>query len=215
MVFQVSAATIASWGRRLDEDGPNSLLGMPESVNKFPDFVRSIVQRLQTLCPHLGKVKIAQFLALAGLNLVASTVGRIRKERPADRPEPEPVPNDAAPPAERIVTATGPNHVKHVDFTFVPASGGFWVPWLPFALPLTWPFCWWAAVVVDHFSRKALGFALVKGQPGVVIDMEGDFLGGCRHLPCVTFKRAALCLSTGARCSRTPRTFTGLPHDFR
>jgi hypothetical protein len=38
-------------------------------VNKFPNFVRHIVQRLKVLCPSLGKVKIAQMLARAGLHL--------------------------------------------------------------------------------------------------------------------------------------------------
>jgi transposase InsO family protein len=49
--------------------------------------------------------------------------------------------------------------------TAVPTSAGYWVPWLPFALPQCWPFCWWLAVVVDHFSRRALGFAVFKQQP--------------------------------------------------
>jgi hypothetical protein len=40
-------------------------------------------ERLKTLCPTLGKVKIAQILARAGLHLGATTVGRILKELPA------------------------------------------------------------------------------------------------------------------------------------
>jgi len=62
-VFQVTANTIASWGKRLDEDGPEALVQPCQPVNKFSDFVRYIVQRLQTLCPRLGKAKIAQVLA--------------------------------------------------------------------------------------------------------------------------------------------------------
>jgi len=85
-VFQVTAATIASWTRRLDEDGPDALLQVPEPVNKFPAFVRHAVQRLQTLCPRLGKVKIAQTLARAGLHLASSTVGRLRRQKPAPPP---------------------------------------------------------------------------------------------------------------------------------
>jgi len=34
-------------------------LHLREPVNKFPDFVRYIVQRLKTLSPSMGKVKIA------------------------------------------------------------------------------------------------------------------------------------------------------------
>jgi Helix-turn-helix domain len=81
-VFQVTAATIASWGKRLDEDGIDALLRSAEPVNKYPDFIRSIVQRLQCLCPSLGKVKIAQILARAGLHLAATTIGRVRREPP-------------------------------------------------------------------------------------------------------------------------------------
>jgi hypothetical protein len=161
-VFQVTAATIASWGKRLDENGPHALLRTPGPVNKFPDFVRACVQRLQCLRPRLGKVKIAQILARAGLHLAATTVGRIRKETPGVPPTPPP--EGTMPPAG-VVTANRPNHVWHVDLTVVPTGAGFWVPWLPFALPQCWPFCWWLAVVIDHFSRKALGYAVFKQQP--------------------------------------------------
>jgi transcriptional regulator with XRE-family HTH domain len=71
-VFQVTTATVASWTNRLDEQGPAALLRMQQPVNKFPDFIRYIVQRLQTLCPRLGKVKIAQVLG----NRSAIPVGR-------------------------------------------------------------------------------------------------------------------------------------------
>ena len=36
--FLVTAATIASWMRRLDEQGPDALVQIREPVNKFPDF---------------------------------------------------------------------------------------------------------------------------------------------------------------------------------
>jgi transposase InsO family protein len=42
---------------------------------------------------------------------------------------------------------------------------GFWVPWLPFALPQVWPFCWWVAAIIDHFSRRAMGLAVFKRPP--------------------------------------------------
>ena len=58
-----------------------------------------------------------------------------------------------------------PGDIWHVDLTTVPTGAGFWVPWLPFALPQSWPFCWWVAVVVDHFSRAAIGFAVFSGPP--------------------------------------------------
>src|SRR6266849_1272537 len=40
-VFQVTAATIASWGKRLDDHGPRALLRSPGPVNRFPDYVRA------------------------------------------------------------------------------------------------------------------------------------------------------------------------------
>ena len=64
-----------------------------------------------------------------------------------------------------MVTAKYPNHVWHVDLTTVSILGGFWTSWLPFALPQCWPFCWWVAVVVDHHSRRLMGFAVFKDVP--------------------------------------------------
>jgi hypothetical protein len=58
--FLVTPATIASWVKRIDDQGANTLLQLREPVNKFPDFVRYIVQRLKTLSPSMGKVKIAE-----------------------------------------------------------------------------------------------------------------------------------------------------------
>src|SRR5213592_3327400 len=65
-IFLVSPLTIASWMGRLEEEGPDALVRLPEPVNRFPDFVSYLVRRLKTLCPTLGKVKIAQILARAG-----------------------------------------------------------------------------------------------------------------------------------------------------
>jgi hypothetical protein len=109
--FQLTTQTIASWMKRLDEDGPDALLRTSEPVNKFPAFVRYVVQRLQTLCPLLGKVKIAQVLARAGLHLGATTVGRLRRQPPAPNPT-SPPPSEPMPSARRV-TAKRPNHVWH------------------------------------------------------------------------------------------------------
>ncbi len=61
--FQLTAATIASWKKRIDEEGPDALVQIPEPVNKFPEFVRYAVQRLKALWPQMGQLKIAQTLA--------------------------------------------------------------------------------------------------------------------------------------------------------
>jgi transposase InsO family protein len=106
-MFHVTPTTIASWMNRLDEEGPAALLRVREPVNKFPDFVRYSVQRLQTLCPRLGKVKIAQMLARAGLHLGVTTIGRMRRQPPAPAPRPR---VETMPSAKRV-TAKYPNHV--------------------------------------------------------------------------------------------------------
>jgi len=140
--FLVTADTVASWMKRADEAGEQALVQTNEPVNKFPDFVRTIVQRLKTLCPTMGKVKIAETLARAGLHLGVTTVGRILKQIP--RPMPDQATNDEAPdqtgstgtPAtandtKRVVTAKYPAHVWHVDLTAVSILGGFWTTITP------------------------------------------------------------------------------------
>ncbi len=84
--------------RRLDEKGPDALLQLSEPVNKFPDFIRYLVQRLKILCPAMGKVRIAETLCRAGLHLGATTVGRILKEE--HRPSPG---GEAQPPLKSWV----------------------------------------------------------------------------------------------------------------
>ena len=175
--FLVTADTIRSWVRRIDEAGAKALVETSLPVNKFPDYVRYLVQRLKVLCPMLGKQKIAQVLCRAGLHLGTTTVGRILKEYPHPKPagkqaaspqsteearQAENIPTEAA---KRVVTAKRINHVWHVDLTLVPTRLGFWTSWLPFSLPQCWPFGYWLAVVIDHFSRRAMGFAVFQKDP--------------------------------------------------
>jgi putative transposase len=156
--FLVTPATIASWMQRLDEEGPDFLLQIHEPVNRFPDFVAYIVRRLKILCPSMGKARIAQVLCRAGLHLGSTTVGRMLRERP----KPESI---AATRCLRRVQSKRPNHVWHLDLTTVPTSSGLWTSWLPWAMPQRWPFCWWVAVVVDHFSRRVMGMAVFETPP--------------------------------------------------
>ena len=160
--FLVEPATVASWLKRIDEDGAAALVQLRQPVNKFPDFMRYLVQRLKTLCPSLGKRKIAQILARAGLHLGATTVRRMIKSK-VTRPPADPI--EQTEQSDHIVTARRPDHVHHLDLTVVPTSLGMWAAWAPFALPQAWPFCWWVAVVVDHFSRRAMGTAVFKKPP--------------------------------------------------
>ncbi len=158
--FLLSPETIAYWIKMLDEEGPKSLLRMLRPVNKLPDFIRYIVARLKVLCPSMGKVKIAQSLAKAGLMLSASTVGRILKNN--NRPKPAVC---AAEPESIRTRARRPYHTWNIDLTVVPTSGGFWLSWLPFALPQVWPFCWRLACILDQYSRCVVGFAVFTKQP--------------------------------------------------
>jgi len=167
--FLVKPTTIASWLKRIDEPGTAPLVQTREPVNKFPDLVRYVVRRLKVLFPSMGCKRIAQTLVRAGLQLSASTVRRMLKDRARD-PE-HPAEAEAATPEMertgdlRTVTAKYPNHVWHVDLTVVPTTAGFWTPWIPFSLPQVWPFCWWIACTVDHYSRLAIGFSVFKKQP--------------------------------------------------
>jgi len=155
----VSDDTIRSWLRRADD---NSLLEMTTPVNRFPDFIRHAVQQIKRFCPSLGKVKIAETLARAGIHIGKTTVGRILDEKPSVAPEPSPSKDSGK--SSRIVSKY-PNHTWHADTTAVPISGGFWTNWLPNALSQRWPVCWWQLNVVDHFSRRSMGFAVFKTRP--------------------------------------------------
>jgi hypothetical protein len=182
--FFVCPKTIASWMKRLDEDGAAALVQLPVPVNKFPDFIRYAVQRLQTLCPNLGKKKLSEVLARAGLHLGTTTIGRIRRERPAPPPFQPGKPKVVA--AEgRTATAKRPNHVWHVDLTTVPTQLGFWCPWSPWALPQCWPWCWWVVVILDHYSRRVMGFALFRKAPTSVEVRSclGRAIGATRTVP--------------------------------
>ena len=160
--FLLTAATIASWARRLDEQGETALVRVPVPVNRFPDFVGHMVQRLKVLCPTMGRKRISNMLARAGLHLAPSTVRRMI-ERGPQPPRPRPEPTQAISP--RTVTAKYPGHVYNLDLTQVPTRLGYWTPWLPHALAQRWPFSWWIFVVLDHYSRKVVGFAVFDEQP--------------------------------------------------
>ena len=179
-IFLVSPLTITSWMGRLDEEGPEALVRLPEPANRFPDFVSYLVRRLKVPCPSLGKVKTAQILTRAGLHLGSTTIRRMQQDTRG--PEPRKVPQ----PASRVVSAKKPNHLWHADLTTVPTALGFWVSWLPFTLPQVWPFCWWLEVTVDHFSRRVMEFAVYRALPSSVSSPvhAGPVDLPARHLKC-------------------------------
>lgn len=155
----VTPLTVASWTHRLDDEGPDALVQVPEPVNRFPELIALLVRRLRVFFPKLGSRRIARVLARAALHMSAATVRRMLRP-PTKRPSKKRQLDNP-----REITATHPNHVWHVDLTTVPTIGGFWISWFPFALPQRWPFCWWVAVVVDHFSRRAMGTTKFKKEP--------------------------------------------------
>lgn len=159
--FMVEPETIASWMQRLGNED-DCLVQIPEPVNKYPAFVRYVVKRLKVLCPTMGKRRIAETLAKSGLHLGTTTVGRMLKDNATAPCRPVTTIEEKA--TARVVTARHPNHVWHIDMTIIPTSG-FWTPWIPFSLPQVWPFCWWVAVILDHFSRVVVGFAIFTKQP--------------------------------------------------
>lgn len=156
--FLVTEETVMSWMRGVDEEG--GFIRPSAPISRFPDLVAHLVQRLKATCPTLGKKKIAETLARAGLHLGVSTVGRMLKRD---------LPKDAVPevavPSPRRVKAKAPNDIWHLDLTAVPTAAGFWVPWFPFAKLLRWPFAWWVAVAADHASRLVVGFAVFARRP--------------------------------------------------
>jgi len=156
--FLVTDDTIRAWLTRVDDD---LLLQTRTPVNRFPDYVRYIVQRTKVFCPTLGKAKLAAMLARAGIHIGRSTVQRILKESPALPPDPT---SGATGKACRIVSRY-PGHTWHADLTAVPISGGYWTNWLPHAIWQRWPVCWWVLHVIDHYSRRCVGFAVLKNRP--------------------------------------------------
>ena len=68
--FFVSDDTVRAWLRRADDE---SLVDTHTPVNRFPDFVRYAVQHIKLLCPTLGKLKIADKLARAGIHIGKTT----------------------------------------------------------------------------------------------------------------------------------------------
>jgi len=107
--FMLEPETVANWMKRaaIAHDG---LIDVSQPINKYPDYVRYMIQRLKTLCPTMGKARIAQILAKTGLHLGTTTVGRILREEPLrDKPGAGVIKEKGT---GRVVTARYPNHVR-------------------------------------------------------------------------------------------------------
>lgn len=172
--FQVTSMTLHNWMRRLDETKESGLLALPAPINKYPDFVEVLVKQLGRVAPLLGKKRIADVLARAGLHLAPTTVARLRARK---RPEPKPPSAGATghggaaesaaagTPSAKRITSKRPHHVWNLDFTLLPTTPGWWVPWVPWSLLQRWPFCFWLGVVMDHYSRSVVAWKLFRKQP--------------------------------------------------
>ncbi len=173
--FLVTRKTIQSWTERLDEPGPDALVQVPEPVNRYPDFVTLLVQRLHRACPSMGRRKCAELLARAGLVLAPSTIRRMRQRHLPHTPRPEPRATttgqsgaggaSSASTKKHRVTAKRPHDVWHTDITTIPTAPGYWVPWWPLAIILRWALSWHLAFVLDHCSRSCVAFAVFRKEP--------------------------------------------------
>ncbi len=131
----------------------------------------------------MGKVRIAQTLARAGLHLGATTVGRMLKggEETADLSPVGPSCREGlseTPSVENVAAGDEPGLSGRGDRPVGVLAGhgaggqrdNLTVCCLLDVLDAilagaVWPFCWWVAIVVDHFSRRVMGFAAFKQQP--------------------------------------------------
>ena len=166
--FDLSPDTIAHWMSELETHGEKSLVQMPQPINKYPEFVTYIAQQFKSVASCLGKEKIAEYFARAGLNLSASTIGRRLKHARSLPEDPGPS-NDTSPEATRRITSRASDHTWLVDLTTVPIGQGFSCPWSPLSLSQVWPFCYWVCIILDHFSRRIVGFALFMKQGDSIV----------------------------------------------
>jgi transposase InsO family protein len=177
--FLITVTTLATWKRRLDDDGPDALVQSTVPINRFSDQVAAFVAALKRAAPAMGKVRIAQMLARAGLHLAPITVLRmLRRNVPAPAP-PAPPPLIVA-PSGRTVVATRPDHVWGIDITTFDIRHGRVVPWWPFTLPPVWPTCWSIVVVLDYLSRRVIKLRCFRRVPTTeditrLLDSAGNF----------------------------------------
>ena len=158
--FQITVQTVRRWLRGICLG--NKTVQLPDKPTRYPDYLRYVVQQLKLYCPILGRVKIADILARVGLHISASTVRRIINEPPAVVAVVEPDSPSAKP---RILKSNYPNHIWSGDITLVPTDHGFWLPILPDAMPQEHPYCYHILNVIDHFSRRYMGFAVFHKNP--------------------------------------------------
>ena len=159
--FHVTVQTIINWMNGV-EAGEDSKVAFAAKPNRYPDFVRYVVPQFKSFCPMLGRHKIAEVLCRAGLHLSASTVKWIIDQPPISPPELSTAPDG---PESPKIKAWYSNHVWLVDLTVVLSTDGLWTPWPPNALTQVHPYSWYVMLVIDHFSRRIMGFDVFEQNP--------------------------------------------------
>lgn len=148
--FRVSIGTVLRWESEAraepDRATVGSLLKPDPPVRRFADVVRHVVQTL-ALAGFPGDASVAASLAHAGWRLSRRTVQRIRREKPAAAPPPQPQPTIESPG----VRARFPHHVWMVDITEIPG--------------LLRLFSFKLAVVFDVFSRSPIAGRVFLSEP--------------------------------------------------
>ena len=157
--FQVTVQTIQRWMHGIYTQ--SKLVQLPEKVTRYPDYLRQAIRHLKLFCPLLGRHKIAAILLRAGLHISASTVRRIIHETPQEVVA-ETLPDEPVLPK---LTSKYPNHFWVADLTFVPTDHGVAISWDPKSLPQEYPYGFWVLNVIDHYSRRYLGFAVFAKNP--------------------------------------------------
>jgi len=172
--FQICERTIRRWLHGVEEG--DTIVQIPEQVNRYPDYLRAVIQRFKACCPMLGRFKIADILARVGLHISASTGRRIIREPPKENAEIEIPPDLVAP---RIVTSKYPNHLWGADITLVPTTQGFALGVEPEAIPQEHPYSFHVLNVIDHFSRRLMDEKIFPKCP-----TSSDIVGAFEEICC-------------------------------
>ena len=160
-IFNVAPGTISAWMTKEDE----GVLG-EENVpwNKNPDFFKQTVQKIKKYVPNFGARKIAESIVKDGISLSPSSVRRYLKTKLPPKTDNDPKP-EIKDYDGKVVRSHHPGHTWLVDLTVVPTCKGLSSMLSGRGFAQSFPYCWWVAVIIDHFSRKVIGFAVFENQP--------------------------------------------------
>jgi hypothetical protein len=161
-IFNLAPGTISAWMAK-DDDGTLDKENIP--WNKNPDFFKEAVQKIKKYVPNFGAGKIAESIVKDGIPLSPSSVRRYLRSKLLKKKDNDPKP-EIKDYEGRVLSSRHPGHIWLVDLTVVPTCRGLSSMLSGRAFAQAFPFCWWVAIVIDHFSRKVIGFAVFESQPG-------------------------------------------------